>query len=386
MGTGRVEQADDLAGPVLAARVATAVAEALAGRTAALVLAHVDHRLDLPLVTAALQAAAGAAPVLGATTGTVYSGTDEQPAVVLVTALGGDDLQVGAAVDARPDPTERATVVAERAALGVDSPHRLMIMLPNGTAGDQQAMVLGAYDVLGPAVSIVGGGADGDLETNRSWQFLGTTIVENGLAAAVLGTDRPVGVAAAHGYSRLGRGMVVTDSDGQLLRELDGRPALDAYLDNLADAGIDVGDRDDEAALTRLAFAHPLGLARRRRDEARTIVSLDLAARTMTFVSTVEAGGLVHPLQGDEQDMLAGAAQACDQAVRALGADPVGMVLFSCIARRALLTEEGRLAELDAARDAGCRGEVTLVHSCGEIARVSGSAGCHNQTVVALAF
>ncbi|WP_337059316.1 FIST signal transduction protein [Kineococcus sp. G2] len=379
------------AGADVAASAALAVERARAGRRAELLVVVARWDLDLGAVAGGVGAAAGGAAVVGTSTATAYAGDDGSPADVVVTALGGPGLSVRTARGAQADPHERGARVAA-ACRGTSRPFSTVLLLPNGTDLQQQAVVRGAYSELGPSVPIVGGGSGGDPRARRSWQLHGAAggaggttveVVENGLVGAWLGTDRPLGVGAAHGLHRVGEPMVVSDSDGFHVRGLDGRPALDVYLERL---GVDAGELD-EGALTGLGFAHPLGLVRRRREEVRTVVGVDPRERTLTFVSEVPHGSLVHVMAGDEEVMVDGARRACRDAAAALGGTaPAGMLVFSCVARRELLSRTGPLREARAAREAAGGADVLLNYSNGEIARVSGAAGCHNQTVVALAL
>lgn len=381
------------AGSDVRTATARAVERARAGRWPALLVVMARHDLDLTAIGAGASDAADGAVVVGTSTSTVYAGGGRDtgdgrspaaaPADVVVMALGGPGLEARAGISDALDPFERGARAVSDCGPARRA-HSTVLMLPNGTDGHQQTMVRGVYSELGPSVPLVGGGSDGDLVRRRSWQLLGSDVVENGLVVARLDTDRPLGVGVGHGLSRVGEPMVVTDSDGLVIRGLDGRPALDVYLERL---GVDPAAFSTQEALAPLGFAHPLSLVRRRREEVRTIIATDLRRRTMEFVSEVPTGSMVSVMAGGPREMHTGAVQACQDAVAGLGgAAPAGMVVFSCIARRELLSPDGRQGEAHAAREAAGGVDVVLNYSCGEVARVSGAAGCHNQTVVALAI
>jgi hypothetical protein len=91
-------------------------------------------------------------------------------------------------------------------------------------------------------------------------------------------------------------------------------------------------------------------------------------------------------MEGDEQSVLAAAADACQDAVDALGGPaPLGMIAFDCESRARLLGAEGMRHEVD--RMTGQAGGTPLggLYTWGEIARVRGINGFHNQTLVVLA-
>ncbi|NAZ81163.1 hypothetical protein GTR02_04970 [Kineococcus sp. R8] len=344
-------------------------------------------RLDLTAVLAGVRAAGGDAAVVGTSTGTAFARSGTAPSDIVVTALGGPGISVRTAASTDADADRRGTEVAA-AALRPDKEHVVLLLLGSGTDGRLQDVVQRAYTALGPGVPLVGGGSDGDIDGARTWQFHGDDVLQDGLVGAAISSDRPLGVGCAHGLARVGLPLVVTSSDGTLVHSLDGRPALDVYLERLRAAGaLPPGPADpDLATLLAAGAPHPLGLSRRRADVARTLWSADLAARTLTFVSPLPQGSAVHVMSGDHDAMLAGAQAACTQAVDGLaGAPAQGMVVFSCVARRGLLGDGRRREEVAAARTATGGEDVALTFSVGEVARVSGAAGCHNQTVVALA-
>jgi len=366
-----------------AAAAARATSDALRGREGVLVVVMASWRLDLRAVLAGVRSVSGGAAVVGTSTGTSFARSGDAPADVVVTALGGPGLSVRTAADADARGAEVAAVAA-----GPDREHVVLLVLGSGTDGLLQAVVQGAYSVLGPGVPLVGGGSDGDIDGSRTWQLHGSDVLQDGLVGAAISSDRPLGVGCAHGLSRRGRPLVVTGSEGTLVRSLDGRPALDVYLERLrAERALPPGPADpDLATLLAAGGPHPLGLSRRRADVARTLWSADLAERTLTFVSPLPQGSAVHVMGGDEDAMVAGARDAFAQAVAGLGGTPAaGVLVFSCVARRSLLSDGSRRQEVAAARAAACTEDVALTFSVGEVARVSGAGGCHNQTVVALA-
>lgn len=91
-------------------------------------------------------------------------------------------------------------------------------------------------------------------------------------------------------------------------------------------------------------------------------------------------------MEGDEQSVLEAADHACRDAIDALGGSPaLGLVAFDCDSRGDLLGEDGMRQEVR--RMAGRAGgtPVAGLYTWGEIARVRGINGYHNQTLAVLA-
>lgn len=146
--------------------------------------------------------------------------------------LSSAHLRLGLALaELAPDlagATRRATELAraEAQSAGGEPPHAALVLLSDGLAGDQREIVRGAYEVTGAAVPIVGGAAGDDLRISRTYQHAGRTTT-NGVIALWLGTEEPLAVVA-HGWRPIGAPMLVTRAEGNVILELDGRPARDA--------------------------------------------------------------------------------------------------------------------------------------------------------------
>lgn len=91
-------------------------------------------------------------------------------------------------------------------------------------------------------------------------------------------------------------------------------------------------------------------------------------------------------MEGDDASVLEATDAACAQALTALGdRPPLGVLTFDCIARRGVLGDVGIRDEIDRI-GALCTGvPIAGFYTYGEIARIHGIGGFHNQTLVVLA-
>jgi hypothetical protein len=201
--------------------------------------------------------------------------------------------------------------------------------------------------------------------------------------AAAVASEAPFGIGVRHGWRRVGEPMLVTSSANNRVFTLDERPALDVYLERL-DAPADA--RTDEAAFTRFALTHPLGMSRRSGEEqVRFIGGADFADGSLSTIAEVPPGALVWSMEGDYESVLAATDSACDDAVAELeGRTPLGMFAFDCIARRGILGDEGIKTEVNRVSERANGAPVAGFYTYGEIARTSGVSGFHNQTLVVL--
>ncbi|MCW2966431.1 MAG: hypothetical protein JWM71_203 [Solirubrobacteraceae bacterium] len=381
VGVGRCESSG-------AADAATeCIRAALAGRAAALVVMFASESLDLPTLVRRAGAEAGDAQLIGCSSSGEIATDGPGDAGVVAIAFGGEGFRVsttavsGIAQDARLAGAEAAACLGDVA----DAPHRVLLLLTDGLAGDQQEIVRGAYSIAGAGVPLVGGCAGDDLRMAATFQFCGGEVMQDTIVAAAIGSDAPLGIGVRHGWGAVGEGMLVTSSGQNRVLTLDDQPALDVYCDIL---DVPAEARGDAEAFTRFALTHPLGMSRRASEEqVRFIAGADFEERSLLTIAEVPQGGLVWLMEGDHDSVLAATDAACLDALAGLeGGEPRGLVVFDCIARRGVLGDEGIKREVQCVAHHAAGAPVAGFYTYGEIARTQGVSGFHNQTLVVLAI
>ncbi|WP_437733618.1 FIST N-terminal domain-containing protein [Sorangium sp. So ce1335] len=256
---------------------------------------------------------------------------------------------------------------------------RGVLVLSEGLGVNGSQLVRGLNAVL-PESVVVAGGLSGDgTRFQRTWVCLGDT-VRSGVVAAVglYGEHVVIQHGSKGGWDKFGPERVITRSVGNVLYEVDGRPALSLYKEYL-------GDKAAELPASALLF--PLALRASARDEkslVRTVLAVDHEAQSLTFAGDVPEGHLVQLMKADFERLIGGAEQAArsaSEAGRAAG-DGALAIAISCVGRRIVLgdrTEE----EVEAVLDVLPKGtRVTGFYSYGEISPyATGHCDLHNQTM-----
>jgi hypothetical protein len=361
--------------------------EALAHDDAKLLIVFCSVLHDVPDLVHQIHRRSGGVPLVGCTTAGEIATSAPAEASVVVAALGGDGftIQTAVATGASHDLRAAGAHVARCVPSPPDRPHRALMLLTDGLAGDQQEIVRGAYGVLGAGVPLVGGCAGDDLRMTETLQIHGDRVLTDSVVAAGIASDAPLGIGVQHGWRRVGDPMLVTASGANRVLTLDDRPALDVYLDHL---GVQAPDGVDAEWITHLALTHPLGLGGRGgEDQVRFVAGADLRDRSLSCIAEVPQGGLVWIMEGDATSVLAATDVACSDSLAALdGRPPLGMLAFDCIARRGVLGEHRVQAEIGRLAALAAGAPVAGFYTYGEIARVRGIRGFHNQTLVVLAI
>jgi len=243
---------------------------------------------------------------------------------------------------------------------------------------------------LGKSVPVCGGLAGDGANFAETRVGIGG-LPRPGVIAAIglYGKSIRIGYGSEGGWEAFGPIRTITRSRGNVLLELDGRPALDLYERYLGP--------EDIAALPGSALRYPLLI--RNPDIAghelvRTILSIDREQRTMTFAGDMPKGWTTQLMRSNFNRLADGAAEAAEQASGmvepAVGGlpDAAGGVslMISCIGRR-LVMGQRVVREIEAA--GACLPErfSTLgFYSYGEIAPHAATGLCElrNQTMTVM--
>jgi len=372
---------------------ADASADDAGGRAADAALIHDGAKLlivfcspteNLPDLIGQIRSRSGDVPMIGCTTAGEIARYGPRDGSVVVAALGGDGFVIGtaAAAGASADLRGAGARAAHCLPAAAGHPHRVVLLLTDGLARDQDEIIRGAYSVLGAGVPMVGGCAGDGLKMTRTFQFHGDRVLTDSVIAAGIASTGPLGIGAQHGWRAVGEPMLVTGSSPNRVDSLDNRPALDVFLERL---GTEPGQLRPED-LPALALMHPIGLGRHRGEEQmRFITSADFTRRVLFSTAQVPQGSLVWLMEADTSAVLAATTTACDASVAALGGStPLGMLAFDCVARRGVLGEEGIKKEIQSLADAAGGAPLAGFYSYGEIARTHGMRGLHNYTLAIL--
>lgn len=310
-----------------------------------------------------------------------------QPSVVIA-ALGGPGFVVRSKVvrqasDNRRDAGTSAAAVMD----GVVAEHKAMLMIIDGLTPERHELVRGAYSVLGATVPIVGGCSADSLTYSMTRQFHGTgkgvELLVDSVVSVGLGSNSPLGVGLDHGWEKHGEPMVVTSSEEGEVFLIDNEPALDVYLRCV---GADRSLLEDKAKYREVAFDHPFGLSRGNGEDLRVLYSADPERGSVSCLADVPQGALVWTMTADTESLIAAAGRSCAMAIESLnGAEPIGLLVFDCGARKVKLGPEDLAAEQSAiALAAGV--PFAGFYTYGEIARTKGSRGSHHLSVASLAI
>ncbi|PHQ28120.1 FIST signal transduction protein [Leeuwenhoekiella nanhaiensis] len=178
------------------------------------------------------------------------------------------------------------------------------------------------------------------------------------------------------GWIPFGPQRVVTRSEGNVLYEIDGKPALDLYRMYL-------GEKAKE--LRGSALIYPLNVTSTENNQAfvRTILQIDEAQNAMILAGDVPEQALVQLMMTNTDSLAMASETAALRALEGRTVPPQLALLISCIGRKLVLSQRVE-EEVEEVREV--LGEDVIIsgmYSYGEIAPFYGERSCklHNQTM-----
>jgi hypothetical protein len=261
---------------------------------------------------------------------------------------------------------------------------RGVFVLSDGLNVNGSELVRGLRESLPPAVIVTGGLAGDGHRFERTWVIHKGQPQSQIITAIGLYGDRVhISHGSQGGWDIFGLERRVTKSRGNVLYELDGKPALELYKSYL-------GDLAKELPSSALLF--PLSLRSKATDHerlVRTTFSVSEQEQSLTFAGDIPEGHLVQLMKANPERLIDGAQKSAQQSIQqsaqmAKPQDSATMlnIAISCVGRRLVLrqrTEE----ELEAILDVFPKGTQQVgFYSYGEIAPLGiGQCDLHNQTM-----
>ncbi len=255
---------------------------------------------------------------------------------------------------------------------------RHVFVLSDGISVNGSDLVKGLTKNLPGDVTVTGGlSADGGCfeRTLVSWN----DCLDSGTIAAIglYGSRLRVGFGSQGGWDPFGPERVVTKSERNVLRELDGQSALELYRKYL-------GEHAKGLPATGLLFPLSLRTGEREAGVVRTVLAVDEGAQSMTFAGDVPEGSYARLMKANFDRLIDGAELAAQISGKAIAPARAELaILITCVGRKMVLRQRVE-EEVEAVKNVlGKQTFMTGFYSYGEISPFAPGEPCelHNQTM-----
>jgi len=250
---------------------------------------------------------------------------------------------------------------------------RHAFVLSDGLAVNGSDLARGLNSI---GVSVTGGLAGDGAHFLSTWVMADAPAAQNVIAIIGFFGDIKAKYGCVAGWHEFGAERLVTRSRGNVVFEIDYKPALSVYTKYLGELAKD---------LPSSGLRFPLSCRPTELDEPviRTLLAVDVDAQSLTFAGDVPQGGFCRLMKTDVDSLIDGSGMAAQAAKPDVEGNSSLCLIVSCVGRRLVmgqLTEE----ELDIVREhLGPSPTITGFYSYGELAPFSNVVGCrlHNQTM-----
>ena len=211
-----------------------------------------------------------------------------------------------------------------------------LLLFSGGFGGDHSPLIAGATSVLGPAFQVVGSMVGGSLPLEQGYQYFNGRTYVDAVVGMVLVSRTPTAVGVCHGCEPCSPSMLVSRSQGTVVHELDGLPALQAHAARFGQC--DRGGRTHQTGMNGASrnsqSLHPVGIPEL---DGQYRVRYPVGVHTdgsIAFAAPVPEGMAVRWMACTPDAAIAAARSAAQQAVDGLGtARPAAAFVFSSAVR-----------------------------------------------------
>lgn len=252
-----------------------------------------------------------------------------------------------------------------------------LFVISEGSFINGSSLINGLEKGIKDSVSITGGMCGDDARFEKTV----ASYKENPKEGEVVligfyGETLEISFASFGGWIPFGPERVITKSDGNILYEIDGQPALDLYKKYL-------GDKSKE--LPQASLLYPLNVTPKEKNEpvVRTILNINKEDNSMILAGDVPLHSKVQLMMASIDGIAGGAQKAAQIAMENRKKAPEIAILVSCVGRKLVMNQRVE-EEIEQIQEMiGDKTAITGFYSYGEMAPFNGSKSCelHNQTM-----
>ena len=300
----------------------------------------------------AVREATGGAPLSGCSAeGTLHGDeADESNFSVVVTAISSDELQWtnGLAKGLSGDSRTVGQRVAQDLLPHLSADTIGLFVFPDGLNLSLYDFFAGLEENL-PSERFLpmwGGGAGNNFSVETpTYQYCDDEVISDGVSYALLSGEAQTSWAISHGLIPIGGERIVTRSKGNVIYEIDGKPAVEVLKEYLPEQAL-VEDRDwmQYAVSLALCFEAPSYM----KDEeyvVRGVPGVRMADGAITVQTEVQEGTSIWFSSRDKEKMTTGLERMAHQIKEQLGGEKPKIVFqFECMTRgKTMLREQEKL-------------------------------------------
>ncbi|QSZ40685.1 hypothetical protein GJV85_00630 [Sulfurimonas aquatica] len=280
-------------------------------------------------------------------------------------------------VSADFDTAEESMPTAKKLAQELNSEDlKHVFVLSDGLNVNGSEIADGFNEVLPEGVLLTGGLAGDGVDFAQTYVVANDVPKSKRVAAlGFYGDSLEIKSGCFAGWDEFGAERIITKSKGNILYEIDGKPALELYKSYL-------GDETKDLPASGLKF--PIAIRKDLTQEPliRTLLAVDEETQSLTFAGDIPEGFHCRLMKSNMDRLIDNAGLAAEQAYSRTKENSL-CIAVSCVGRRIILSQLVE-EEIDAIEEViGKESTIAGFYSYGELAPLVGFSECalHNQTM-----
>jgi hypothetical protein len=298
--------------------------------------------------------ATGGAPLTGCSAEGTINGddADESNFSVVVTAISSEELQWtnGIVPGLEDQPRAVGKQVAQDLLPNLSADAIGLFVFPDGLTDYLEPFFAGLEENL-PSdrfLPLWGGGAGNNVSVDEpTYQYCDDEVISGGVAYALLSGKAQAGWAISHGLVPIGSARTVTRSQGNVIYEIDGKPAIEVLKEYLPEGAL-AEDRDWMRYAVSLALTTKApGYMKDEEYVVRGVPAVRMADGSITVQTEVPEGTRVWFSSRDKEKVAAGLDRMARQIKEQLGGENPELIFqFECFTRGKSLFREQEKVQL----------------------------------------
>ncbi|MFA6358266.1 MAG: FIST N-terminal domain-containing protein [Candidatus Omnitrophota bacterium] len=373
-----------------------AVGEAIVGlknSPASLAFIFTSKEFAHPLVLKTANNLLGEVPVLGCNSSAIMTnqGISKYGVAILLLSLNPQTFFNTAAVKEIKNETSSSSgkELGNKLLYGFKSvPRSLTIIFSDKLITDGANLINGLQETLGKSFPLIGASGTDNLADQKNFQYFNDELLTESCCGILFGGKFNFGFGIKHGWKPLGKMRCVTNSNNNIITEIDGSPAVELYRNYFAKDTIELARE-----LRRISIFYPIGIYLPGEKEylLRNVISIKDDGSLVTR-GNVPINSKIRLMISTEDSRLDATIAACAEAKRNLINQKVKFVLIFDSAARFSLLGQQQERELSVIKEAfGEDTPLIGIYTNGEQAPLKsisylGQTYFHNQSINVLAI
>ena len=288
----------------------------------------------------------------------------------------------------KKNPAINGNELGEKLLYGCKNVHRsLNLIFLDGLVTGTTNLINGIQEKLGRGFPLLGASASDNLAFHKTYQYFNNELLSESCCGILFGGKLSFGIGIKHGWSPLGKMRYITKSNGNVIEEIDNKPAVKLYEDYLAKDTMELFKE-----LRRVSIFYPIGiyLEGEREYLLRNIISIKDDGSLVTQ-GDVPENSKIRLMISTKDSCLNATADSCKDAKNNLGNKKIKFVMvFDSTSRFSILNRQ-RKKELSIIKEVfGENTPLIGIYTYGEQAPLNsinylGRSYFHNQSISVLA-